>query len=130
MFHVDFVTPANSTLGVGADHTPNALITVNPFVEAWTNTAGFSLVPQPGTAVRLQTLGDKIMTPLVYQNRSGTESLWADQTVYAEFPERADCCSLVSIQCYRRHLSCYAGSTTRLEQRQRWFVALYAQYSR
>jgi hypothetical protein len=26
LFHVDFVTPANSTLGVGADHSPNALI--------------------------------------------------------------------------------------------------------
>jgi len=25
LFHVDFVTPANSTLGVGANHTPNAL---------------------------------------------------------------------------------------------------------
>ena len=50
LFHVDFVTPANSTLGLGANHTPNALITVNPFVEAWTNTTGFTLVPQQGTA--------------------------------------------------------------------------------
>ena len=29
---------------------PNALITVNPFVEAWTNAAGFSIVPQQGTS--------------------------------------------------------------------------------
>ena len=28
LFHVDFVTPANSTLGIGANHTPNTLITV------------------------------------------------------------------------------------------------------
>ena len=84
--HVDFVTPALSTLGLGANHTPDALITVNPFIEAWTNTAGFSLVPQVGTADRLQTLGDKIMTPLVYQNRSGTESLWASQTNILNFP--------------------------------------------
>ena len=80
-FHVDFVTPALSTLGLGANHTPDALITVNPFIEAWTDTAGFSLVPQQGTADRLQTLGDKIMTPLVYQNRSGTESLWAPRPI-------------------------------------------------
>ena len=80
-FHVDFVTPALSTLGVGANHTPDALITVNPFIEAWTNTAGFTLVPQSGTADRIQTLGDKIMTPLVYQNRSGTESLWAPRPI-------------------------------------------------
>src|SRR3989441_10267986 len=36
LFHVDFVNPANSTVGVGPAHTPNGEITVNPFVEAWT----------------------------------------------------------------------------------------------
>jgi Kelch motif len=84
-FHVDFVTPANSTFGVGPDHTPNAEITVNPFVQAWTATT-YDLVPQQGTSVKLDTLGDKIMTPVVYQNRSGTESLWADQTTMLNFP--------------------------------------------
>ena len=63
------------------NHTPNALITVNPFVEAWTNSGGFTMVPQQGTSQLLDTLGDKIMTPVVYQNIGGTESLWADQTV-------------------------------------------------
>ena len=48
-FHVDFATPANSTFGVGADHTPNAEITVNGFVDAFTNAAGFTIVPQQGT---------------------------------------------------------------------------------
>jgi len=84
-FHVDFVTPANSTLGVGANHTPNSLITVSPFVDAFTN-SGFNMVPQQGTSQLLATLGDKIMTPLVYQNRSGTESLWADQTTVLNYP--------------------------------------------
>src|SRR5215831_19060468 len=32
-FHVDFVNPANSTFGVGADHTPNAEFPSNPFVK-------------------------------------------------------------------------------------------------
>ena len=86
LYHVDFVTPANSTLGIGANHTPNALITVDPFVEAWTNTNGFSIVPQQGTTSLIQTLGDKIMTPVVYQNIGGTESLWADQTIMVNFP--------------------------------------------
>ena len=80
-FHVDFVNPANSTFGVGANHTPNAEITVSPFVDALTNAAGFTIVPQQGTADKIHTLGDKIMTPMVYQNRGGMESLWADQTV-------------------------------------------------
>ncbi|PYJ19490.1 MAG: hypothetical protein DME99_12390, partial [Verrucomicrobia bacterium] len=80
-FHVDFGTPANSTLGIGANHTPNAEITVAGFVDAFTNAAGFAIVPQNGTAQRLDTLGDKIMTPMVYQNLGGTESLWASGTV-------------------------------------------------
>ncbi len=78
-FHVDFVTPANSSFGVGAGHTANGEITVNGFVDAFTTTT--LLVPQNGTASLLDTVGDKLMTPLVYQNRSGTESLYASQTV-------------------------------------------------
>jgi hypothetical protein len=85
LFHVDFVTPGNSTFGLGADHTPNGEITVNPFVQAWT-AATYNLVPQQGTTQKLDTLGDKIMTPVVYQNRGGTESLWADQTTMLNFP--------------------------------------------
>ena len=78
-FHVDFANPGNSTFGVGAGHTPNAEITVNGFVDAFSTTT--DLVPQQGTATKLDTLGDKIMTPVVYQNLAGTESLWADSTV-------------------------------------------------
>ena len=80
-FHVDFVTPGNSTLGLTANHSPNSLITVDPFIDAFTNANGFTIVPQQGTANRIQTLGDKIMTPLTYFNQGGTESLWADSTV-------------------------------------------------
>jgi hypothetical protein len=86
LFHADFVNPENSTLGLGTDHTPNAEITVNPFVQAWTDTANFTLVPQLATSAKLDTLGDKIMTPVVYQNRNGTESLWADQTTLLDYP--------------------------------------------
>jgi hypothetical protein len=78
-FHVDFTTPGNSTFGVGANRTPDGTITVNGFVDAFTTTT--LLVPQNGTPRKLDTLGDKIMTPLVYQNLGGTESLWASQTV-------------------------------------------------
>ena len=84
-FHVDFVTPANSTLGVGSNHTPNAEITVNAFVDAFTN-SGTLIVPQQGTTQMLDTLGDKIMTPMVYQNRGGTESLWTSNTVCTDAP--------------------------------------------
>ena len=79
-FHVDFANQANSTLGVGPNHVPDAQITVNGFVDAFTNTTTL-LVPQSGTPQHLDTVGDKIMTPVVYQNRNGTESLWASHTV-------------------------------------------------
>jgi hypothetical protein len=61
------------------------MISVNPYTEAWTS-AGFSVVPQQGTSAKLDSLGDKIMTPVVYQNRNGTESLWADQTTILNYP--------------------------------------------
>ena len=85
LFHVDFAVPANSTFGVGPNHLPNAEITVNGFVDAFTDTTT-NLVPQPGGQPPLDTLGDKIMTPVVYQNRGGTESLWADQTIILNYP--------------------------------------------
>ena len=78
-FHVDFATPANSTFGMGTNHALDGNITVNGFVNAYTSTA--AIVPQNGTTVKLDTLGDKIMSPVVYQNLGGTESLWASQTV-------------------------------------------------
>jgi hypothetical protein len=80
-FHVDFANPGNSTLGVLPNHSPNAEITVNGFIDAFTNGAGFTIVPQLGTGDRIDTLGDRMMTPVVYQNLGGTESLWADYTV-------------------------------------------------
>jgi len=78
-FHTDFATPANSTFGVGANHTPNGTITVNNFVDAFTTTT--LIVPQNGTTRRLDTLGDKLMYPLVYQNLGGVESIYASHTV-------------------------------------------------
>jgi hypothetical protein len=85
-FHVDFQNPGNSTFGTGADHLPNAEIAVAPFVSAFTDTTSY-LVPQQGTSMKLDTWGDKIMTPVVYQNRNGAESLWANHTVMLNYPD-------------------------------------------
>ena len=79
-FHTDFATPANSTFGVGAGHTPDGTITVNGFVNAYTSSTS-AIVPQNGTVRLLDTLGDKLMFPLVYQNLGGTESIYSSQTV-------------------------------------------------
>src|ERR1041384_3318101 len=82
-FHADFTTPANSTFGVGAGHTPDGIITVNGFVDAFDGTSGTLIVPN-GTATTTQyldTLGDKLMYPLIYQNLGGTESIYSSHTV-------------------------------------------------
>ena len=71
-------------IGAGVNHTPNAQITIAPFIHPWTAST-YRLVPQQGTADKLDTVGDKIFTPVVYQNRGGTESLWADQTTMLNY---------------------------------------------
>src|SRR5215831_18153116 len=81
-FHVDFVTPGNSVFGVGASHSPDGIITVNGFKGAF-NANTIHLCPN-GTATTTQWLdthGDKIMYPLIYQNLGGVESIYADQTI-------------------------------------------------
>src|SRR5206468_8831656 len=93
---VDFAIPSNSTFGVGPTHQPNAEIAVDGFVDAFTNTTS-RLVPQSGTSTRLDTLGDRIMTPVVYQNRGGAESLWADQTVCTD----ANCTGPTGVRWYQ-----------------------------
>ena len=85
LFHVDFTNPDNSTLGIGSDHSPNAQITVNGFINSG-GVVSRNLVPQPETSDKLDSLGDRIMTPVVYQNRNGTESLWADHTNLLNYP--------------------------------------------
>jgi len=95
-FHVDFVNPANAVFGLGPNHAPNAEITVDGFIDAFTNTTS-DLVPQQGTSVTLDTLGDKIMTPVYYQNLAGTESLWADSTVCTE----ATCAQPTGVRWYQ-----------------------------
>jgi hypothetical protein len=80
-FHADFVTPALSTFGVGPTHAPDGIITVNGFVDGYT-TATSNIVPN-GTATTgqwLDTLGDKLMYPLVYQNINGKEYIYSSQT--------------------------------------------------
>jgi hypothetical protein len=86
-FHVDFANPANAVFGVGATHQPNAEITVNGFKNAAV-TPGFNtvIVPQLGTTSKLDTVGDRMKVPVVYQNRAGVESLWATHENLLNWP--------------------------------------------
>jgi hypothetical protein len=49
LFHVDFMNPGNSTLGIGPDHSPNTDITVDGFIDSFDNSFNTLLVPQLGT---------------------------------------------------------------------------------
>ena len=115
LFHVDFANPGLSTLGIGANHSPSAQITVSGFIDAFSNAAGFTIVPQQGTTQHIDTLGDKIMTPVVYQNRSGTESLWADGTVCTD----ANCTGPTAVRWYKFNVTGGTFPATPVQQ-QSW----------
>jgi hypothetical protein len=132
LFHVDFAVPANSTLGIGPNHAPNALITVNGFIRASTGDPDHiesDLVPQQGTEELLDTVGDKIMTPVVYQNRNGTESLWADHTIILNYPDGPTAVRWYQFNVTGGNFPPHPSATARLEQRQRRLMALDAQHS-
>ena len=76
-FHVDFVTPGNSTL------TGPTALNVAPFTFVCNNFTGgsFTCVNQPGTTQTLDTLGDRMMYRAAYRNRSGVESVMLSHSV-------------------------------------------------
>lgn len=71
-FHVDWTTPANTTLS-GPFNIP-----VASFVVAC---GGGSCIPQPGTHTTLDSLADRLMYRLAYRNNAGTESLVVNHSV-------------------------------------------------
>ena len=82
-FHVDFVTPANSTLTDGLGGAAGSFIKM-PMPDAIGACAdgGGTCVAQPGTTRRLDTLSMRFMYPLKYHNRGpGLESLVFTQTI-------------------------------------------------
>ena len=73
-FHVDFATPANSTL------TGPINIPVASFSPAC---GGGTCIPQPGTRQKLDSLADRLMYRLAYRDRGGIESLVVNHSVTA-----------------------------------------------
>ena len=68
-FHVDFVTPANSTL------TGPIAIQINDFDRAFNVPSGFGAIPQPGTTRLLDPLLEVIMFPVHYRAFGGSETI-------------------------------------------------------
>ncbi len=82
-FHVDFVTPSNSTL-TGPTNIP-----VASFSSAC---GGGSCIPQPGTSQKLDSLGDRLMYRLAYRNFTTAphESLVVNHSVFVSGRKRAE----------------------------------------
>ncbi|MBZ5524080.1 MAG: DUF11 domain-containing protein [Acidobacteriia bacterium] len=74
-FHVDFATPANSTL------TGPTIIPVSPFTPLCGG--GRNCVPQSGDATALDSLADRLMYRLAYRNFGDHESLVVNHSVAA-----------------------------------------------
>src|ERR1043165_6573567 len=72
-FHVDFGTPANSTL------TGPTNIAVAAFTAACNG--GGSCIPQPGTSQKLDSLADRLMYRLAYRNFGTYQSLVVNHSV-------------------------------------------------
>ena len=69
--HPDWVTPANATLNGPVNVTGSAAYFM----------ADTTSVPQKRTTVRLDTLGDRLMSAAQWSNASGTPALWISRTV-------------------------------------------------
>ena len=72
-FHVDFGTPANSTL-TGPTNIPVAAFTA-------ACNGGGACIPQPGTSQKLDSLADRLMYRLAYRKFSTYESLVVNHSV-------------------------------------------------
>jgi hypothetical protein len=71
-FTTNWTTPASSTF------TGPTSFAVSTFTRPASNS-----VPQKGTTVKLDTLGDRLLTWLQYRNVGGVESLWVSRSVVA-----------------------------------------------
>ena len=80
-FHVDFATPANSTL------TGPINIPVAAFNAACSG--GGACIVQPGTSNKLDSLADRLMYRLAYRNRAGTQSLVVNHSVTVSGSKRS-----------------------------------------
>lgn len=79
-FHVDFVTPANSTFNDGFGGALGTFIALPITLTRACNGTGGTCIAQPGTTNTLDTLGDRLMYRLSYRKIGTTESLMVTQS--------------------------------------------------
>ena len=77
----DWTNPASSTFGTDASYTPNALIPAADSAVLCSSTR--NCIPQPGTSVGLDEIGDRVMQRLQYRYIGGVGRLTTNLTVDA-----------------------------------------------
>jgi Carboxypeptidase regulatory-like domain/S-layer homology domain len=82
--HADWANPAASTFGLNANYDPNfKLDTAAGTVLPCVLTGSRNCIPQPGTAQKLDSLGDRLMQRLQYRNIGGVGKLTVNHTLDA-----------------------------------------------
>jgi hypothetical protein len=99
-FHVDWITPANSTFNIAPVELPVA--SFDGLLCSFGN-----CVPQPGTAQKLDVLGDRMMFRLAYRNYGDHDALVVNHSVSANANGNAP----VGIRWYELR-SLWAGTPT------------------
>ncbi|MBI5565986.1 MAG: carboxypeptidase regulatory-like domain-containing protein, partial [Chloroflexi bacterium] len=87
-YDVDWTTPGNSTFGLSGQ--PNATLPVASFDHLpCTLAPSRSCIPQPGTSIKLDVLGDLMMFRAAYRNFGDHESVTVNHSVLADGADRA-----------------------------------------
>jgi hypothetical protein len=79
--HADWTNPANSTFGLNANYDPNFKITTADVLPLCIGNR--NCIPQPGTLVKVDAIGDRLMQRLQYRNIGGVGKLTVNHTVDA-----------------------------------------------
>jgi len=85
-FHVDWVTPGNSTLGTGAPGGPNYTLATNNVDPDICNATREQCIDQPGTDVNLEAISDRLMYRVQYRNMGTHQAMVANHTVDTNNP--------------------------------------------
>jgi hypothetical protein len=87
-FRADWTNPADSSFGVGGQ--PNYTLNTAAFnLLPCVSSSSRSCIPQPGTGVKLDSLGDRLVFRLAYRNLGSHQALVVNHTVWADGSDRA-----------------------------------------
>ena len=85
--HVDWTTPANSTMGT-AGFAPNAILNTATWTPVPCTNSTRACIPQPGTGNKVDAIGDRMMYRLSYRHLASHDTLVFNHSVWADSTDR------------------------------------------